>query len=40
MDSHAITALTASGSRLTGIGYVATPTAEQSTLWKAVATSG
>jgi hypothetical protein len=35
--SHAITALTSSGSLLTGVGYVATPTMEQPTLWRAAA---
>ena len=39
MGLHAITALTASGSRLTRIGYAATSAAEQPTLWKAVAAS-
>ena len=38
--SQAITALTSSGSLLTGVGYVATPAAEQPTLWRAAAASG
>ena len=38
--SQALTALTASGSALTGVGYVATPTGEQPTLWKAAAAGG
>jgi hypothetical protein len=38
--SQALTALTASGSRLTGAGYVATPQGEQPTLWQATAASG
>lgn len=38
--SQALTALTASGSLLTGAGYAATPLSEQPTLWKAVAASG
>jgi hypothetical protein len=33
--SQAITALTSSGSLLTGVGYLATPAAEQPTLWRA-----
>jgi hypothetical protein len=33
--SQAITALASSGSLLTGVGYVATPAAEQPTLWRA-----
>ncbi|HTX25551.1 MAG TPA: hypothetical protein VME19_00890 [Streptosporangiaceae bacterium] len=32
--THAITALTGSGSTLTGIGYIATPAAEQPTIWQ------
>jgi hypothetical protein len=31
---HAITALTAAGSTLTGVGYIATPAAEEPTLWQ------
>ena len=38
--TQAITALTSSGSLLTGVGYVATPTMEQPTLWRAAAASG
>ena len=38
--SHAITALAASGPLLTGAGYVATPAAEQPTLWRAAAAAG
>jgi hypothetical protein len=38
--SQAITAITSSGSLLTGVGYVATPTVEQPTLWRAAAASG
>ena len=38
--SQAITAITSSGSLLTGVGYVATPTMEQPTLWRAAAASG
>jgi len=32
--THAITALTGSGSTLTGIGYIATPAAEEPTIWQ------
>ena len=38
--AQAITALTSSGSLVTGVGYVATPAAEQPTLWRAAAASG
>ena len=38
--SQALTALAASGSRLTGAGYVATPQGEQPTLWQATAAAG
>jgi hypothetical protein len=38
--TQAITALASSGSLLTGVGYVATPDAEQPTLWRASAASG
>ena len=38
--AQAITALTSSGSLVTGVGYVATPGAEQPTLWRAAAASG
>ncbi len=38
--SQAITALAASGSRLTGVGYLATPASEQPTLWQAAAAGG
>ena len=38
--SQAITALTATGSQLTGAGYVATPLSEQPTLWRAAAAAG
>ncbi len=38
--SQAITAITASGSQLTGAGYVATPLTEQPTLWQASAAAG
>jgi len=38
--SQAITALASSGSLLTGVGYVATPAAEQPTLWRAAPAPG
>jgi hypothetical protein len=40
LGSQAITALTASGPVLTGVGYTATPKGEQATLWKASAGPG
>jgi hypothetical protein len=32
--THAITALAGAGSTLTGVGYVATPAAEEPTIWQ------
>jgi len=32
--THAITALTGAGSTLTGVGYIATPAAEEPTIWQ------
>ena len=32
--THAITALAGAGSTLTGVGYIATPAAEEPTIWQ------